>query len=132
MKKITVGLIGTLFILMLNGSAWAQSGLRVDLGGNGFGLSVSDGRSSFSTNGYDYNQPYPYYSGYYPNRPYLGWGGYQGHQHNHHNKHWGNHRSGHNHKGHSYGHQRNYKRNSHGKNYRNNNRRGHTGHQRRR
>jgi len=40
MKKATVGLIGALLVLMLSGSAWAQSGLRIDLGGNGFGFTI--------------------------------------------------------------------------------------------
>ena len=134
MKKATVGLIGTLLVLMLSSNAWAQSGLRIDLGGNGFGFSISDGHSSLSAYSYAPYQPYPYYySRYYPNRPYLGWGGDKGHQHNHHNhNYWGHHRSGHHHKGHSYGHQRNYKRNDHGKHYRNHNRRGHQGRQLRR
>ena len=100
MKKLTVGLIGTALVIMLSSNAWAQSGLRIDLGGNGFGFSVSDGRSGFSTYSYNNYRPYPYiqilpqpyYSGYYPNRPYLGWGGYSGHQQRHHNhKHWGHH-----------------------------------------
>ena len=123
MKKATVGLIGTFLVLMLSSNAWAQPGIRVDLGGNGFGFAISDGRSSFSTFGYGYYQPYPYYSGIYPNRPYLGWGGFRGYQHNH--KHWNQHRSSHHHKGHFSNHQPRYKRGGHGQHYRNHDQRGH-------
>lgn len=116
MKKATVGLIGALLVIMLTGSAWAHPGLRIDLGGNGFGFSVSDGRSGFSAYSYDNYRPYPYYYGYYSPRPYLGWGGYRGQQHHHHHnyKHWRHHRSNHRHKGYNYGHQRRYKRGDHG------------------
>jgi hypothetical protein len=112
MKKLTVGLVGTLLVIMLHSNAWAHSGLRIDLGGNGFGLSVSDGHPGVSVYSPNYYQPYPYYSGYYSNRPYLGWGSYKRHHHhNHHNnKHWGHHNSGHHYKNRNYGHHRGYKR----------------------
>jgi len=133
MKKLTVGLIGALLVIMLNSNAWAQSGLRIDLGGNGFGFSVSDGHSGISTFSYDHYRPYPYYSGYYSNRPYLGWGGYRGHQqHPHNHKHWGHHRSGHHHKKHYYGHQRSHKRDSYGQHRGNRQRQSHHTRQRRR
>lgn len=127
MKKATVGLIGTLLIIMLTSNAWAhsQSGFRIS-GGNGFGFSISDGYSGLSIFGHNVYRPYPYYSGYYSNRPYLGWGGYRRHQHHHSNyKHRGQYRSGHHHKGHHYGHQRGYKRGGYGQNHRNHQRRGH-------
>ena len=127
MKKVTVGLIGAILVIMVSSNVWAQSGLRIDLGGNGFVFSISDSRYGLSTFGYDNYRPYPhYYSGYYPNRPYLGWGGYRGHHHHNH-QYWGHHKPGHHHKDHSYGHQRGYKRDGHGKHYRNHNRRGHHG-----
>lgn len=134
MKRLTAGLIGTLLVIMLNSNASAHSGLRIDLGGNGFGFSISDGHSGLSTFSYNHYRPYPYYySEYYPNRPYLGWGGYSRHQHHHNNhKHWGHHRSGHNHKGHSYGHQRGYKRGGYGQHHGNHQRQGHYGRQWRR
>jgi hypothetical protein len=125
MKKTTVGLIATLLVIMLNSNAWAQTGLRIDVGGNGFGISVSDGYSGLSTFSYSIYRPYPYYSGYYPYRTYLRWGSYQGYprtQHNHkhwapHNyynhKSWSHHRPGHHHKGHINNHQRNYKSGGH-------------------
>jgi hypothetical protein len=115
MKKATAGLIGALLVTMFTSNAWAHSGLRVDLGGGGFGFSVSDGHSGFSTFSYNNFQPYPYYySGYYPNRPYLGWGGYKGYQHHRNNKNWVHPRSGPHNKGHNYNHRRGYKRDDHG------------------
>lgn len=114
MKKLTVGLIGTALVLALSGSAWAQSALRIDLGGNGIGLSISDGQSSFSVHTPAPYQSRHYYSGYYPTRPYLGWGGYRGHNHHYNRTHLGHHRSGHHHKSHSYNHQRRYKRGHNG------------------
>ncbi len=140
MKKLTVGLIGIAFVIMFSSNAWAQSGLRIDLGGNGFGFSVSDGYSGLSTYSYNNYRPYPYYSGYYPNqyyygyypnRPYRGWGGYSGHRHHNH-KQWGHHRSGRHHKGHYYGNQRGYKRDGYGQRRGNHHRQGRSGRQWRR
>ena len=111
MKKVTVGLIGTLLVIMLSSNAGAHpSGLRIDLGGNGFGFSIHNNRPAVSPYWYNNYQPVPYYSGYYPSRPYLGWGGYRGH-HNH--KHWGNHKSSHRHKGHYNNQRRGHKNNGH-------------------
>ncbi len=109
MKKITVGLIGVLLVIMLNSNAWAQSGLRIDLIGNGLGVSVSDSYSGLSTYLYYNDYPYPYYSRHYPSRPYLGWGGYNKHHHNH----WSHHKSSFHHKKHHYGHQRSHKSGKH-------------------
>ena len=125
MKKTTLGLIGAVLVIMLSSNTWAHPGLRINIGGNGFGFSVSDVHSGFSTFSYNTFRPYPYYSGYYPNRPYLGWGGYKGHRHHHNHKHWNHHRSRHNHKGHHYGHQRNYKRGDQGHRHRKHQRRNH-------
>jgi hypothetical protein len=113
MKKLTVGLVGTLLVIMLHSNAWAHSGLRIDLGGNGFGLSISDGHPGVSVYSHNYYQPYPYYSGYYSKRPYLGWGGYKRHHHHnqHNHKYNGHHNSGHHYKRHNYGHHQGYKRN---------------------
>lgn len=125
MKKPTIGIIGILLVLMLSGSAWAQSGLRIDLGGNGFGFTISDGHSGLSAYSYAPYRPYPYnYSGYYPNRPYLGWGGYREHHH-HKPQYWGHQRSGHHRKNHYYGHQRGHKRDSYGEHRRKHRRQGH-------
>ena len=114
MKILTVGIIGALFIMTFNSNAWAQSGLRVDLGGIGIGYSMSDnysGLTVYSHNPYQPYQPYPYnYSGYYSKRPYMGWGGYKGEHHHHNHKRWGHHQSSHNPKEHSFNHQRGYKR----------------------
>ena len=130
MKKTTVGLVGALFILMLSSSAWAHSGLQINLGGGGFGFSISDGHSGFSTYTHSPYQPYPNnYSGYISTRPYLGWGGYKGqHHHNHNQKRWGHHRSEHRNKGHRNSHQRSYKRGHHNQH---NGSHQHQGHQRR-
>ena len=111
MKKLTVGLIGALLIITFNSNAWAQSGLRIDLGGIGLGFSVSDGHSGFSAYSHTPYQPYPYnYSGYYSHRPYMGWGGYKGEHRHHNHKRWGHHQSNHNKKRHSLNHRRGYKR----------------------
>ena len=59
MKKVTIGLIGALLVIMFTSNAWAHSGLRIDLGGSGFGFSISDGHSGFSTFTYDNYRPYP-------------------------------------------------------------------------
>ena len=131
MKKLTVGLIGTLFVVLLSSNAGAHpSGFRVDLGGNGFGFSIYNNRPVVSPFWYNNYRHVPYYSGYYPSRPYLGWGGYRGHHHHNH-KYWGQHKSGHRHKGHF----RNYRRgHNHGghKHYGKQNRRNHRGNQWRR
>ena len=126
MKKATVGLIGIVLVIMLNSNAWAHPGLRIDLGGNGFGFSVNGypGLSTFSYNNY---QPYPYYSGYYPSRPYMGWGGYSGHHHHNKHRHWNHHRSGHHHNKHYYGQRRGHKQGGYGRHYRNNHRQGQRG-----
>ena len=124
MKKVTIGLITALLVITINNSAWAHSGLQIDLGGRGIGFSVYDGHSAVSTFPYNTYRPYPRYSGYYPNRPYFGWGGYSGHHH-HNQKHWGHHRSGHHHKPHHYGHQRHYRHGGHGQHHRNHHRQGH-------
>jgi hypothetical protein len=108
MKKATVGLACTLLVLILSGNAWAHSGLRIDLGGNVFGLTVSDGHSDVSVHSHTPYQISPYYSRDYPHRPYLGWGGYKSnHHHNH--KHWNHHRSGHHHKDSNYSNHRGHK-----------------------
>jgi hypothetical protein len=131
MKKITAGLIGILLVLMLNSNAWAQSGLRIDLGG--FGLSISDGHSGVTAYSYTPYRPYPNnYSGYYPNRPYLGWGGYRGHHHHNNHKDWGHHRSSHHRKNHYYSHQRSHQRGHNNQNHGNRQRQNHNGHQRHR
>lgn len=141
MKKATVGLIGVLLVIMFNSNAWAQSGLRIDLGGNGFGFSVSDGHTTISTFSYVNYRPYPSnYSKHYLGRPY--WHGNKGNKHRHHsNKHWsyhksshqpkkghfgnrrshnhgdnklwGHHKPSHQQKNHHNGHQRSYKRDGH-------------------
>lgn len=85
MKKATIALIGALLVLMIHSSAWAQSGVRVDLRGSGFGFSVSDGQAGVSTFWYQNHQPYRKYSR--PVRPYLGWGGYRDHHQPRH-PHW--------------------------------------------
>ncbi len=113
MKKTTVILISVVLVTMFTTSAWAHPAVRIDLGGNGFGFSVSNVHSGFATFSYNY-RPYPYYySRYYPNRPYLGWGGYRGHHHHGH-KYWRHHHRGHHHKGLYYGNQRRFKRGDHG------------------
>ncbi len=126
MKKTTVGLIGTLLVLMLSSNAWAHSGLQINLGG--FGLSISDSHSGFSNNTHSYYQPYPYnYSGYISSRPYFGWGSYKG-QHRHHNhKHWSHHRSNQHNKGHRNNHHRSYKRGHHNQHKGNHQHQGHRG-----
>lgn len=131
MKKVTVGLIGTLLVIMLSSNAGAHpSGFRIDLGGNGFGFSIYDNRPAVSPYWYNNYQPAPYYSGYYPNRPYLGWGGYKGHRHHNH-KHWGHHKSNHRHKGQYRNHRRNHNHGGH-KHHGKQNRRGQRGNQWRR
>lgn len=126
MKKTTVGLIGTLLVLMLSSNALAHSGLQINLGG--FGLSISDSHSGFSNNTHSYYQPYPYnYSGYISSRPYFGWGSYKG-QHRHHNhKHWSHHRSDHHNKSHRNNHHRSYKRGHHNQHKGNHQHQGHRG-----
>ena len=134
MKKLTVGLIGTLLVIMFSSNTGAHpSGLRIDLGGNGFGVSIYDNRPAMSPYWYNNYQPAPYYSGYYPSRPYLGWGGYKGHRHhNHHNqKHWDHHKSNHRHKGQYRNHRRNHNNGGH-KHHGKHNRRGQRGNQWRR
>jgi len=128
MKKITAGLIGILLVLILNSNAWAQSGLRIDLGG--FGLSISDSHSGVTA--YSYSPYRNNYSGYYPNRPYLGWGGYRGHHHHNNHKHWGHNRSGHHRKSQYYSQQQNHKRRHNNQNHGNRHRQNHNGHQRHR
>jgi len=125
MKKTTVGLIGTLLVLMLSSNAWAHSGLQINLGG--FGLSISDSHSGFSNNTHSYYQPYPYnYSGYISSRPYFGWGSYKG-QHHHNHKHWSHHRSDHHNKSHRNNHHRSYKRGHHNQHKGNHQHQGHRG-----
>lgn len=135
MKKATVGLIGTLLVITFTSSAWAhpQSGLRIDLGGNGLGFSLYNGYQGYSPYWNNNYRPYPYnsYSRYYPNRPYMGWGGYRGH-HRHNHNHWGQHRSGHYNKGRSYRNQRKYNRGDYGQNRGNHRRHNHNGRQWRR
>jgi len=126
MKKTTVGLIGTLLVLMLSSNAWAHSGLQINLGG--FGLSISDNHSGFSTHSYPVYQSYLYnYSGYIRSRPYLGWGGYKSPHHHNNHKHWSNHRSNHHNKGHRNRHYRSYKRDHHNQHKGNHQHQGHRG-----
>lgn len=125
MKKATIGLIGGILILIISNNSWAHSGLRIDLGNNGFGFSVSDGPVGYST--FWYNTHSPQFYGMttpYPVRPYLGWGGYRGNNHIPH-KHWGHHHVPHrhfkgNHHGHKYGKKNKHFRGSgHREHYRN-------------
>jgi len=129
MNKTTIGLIGTLLVLMLSSNAWAHSRLKLNLGG--FGLSISDDHSRFSTYSHSSYQSYPYnYSGYISSQPYLGWGGYKGQHHNH--KHWNQHKSNRHNKIHRNSHHRSYKRGRHNQHHRNHQHKGHRRHHGRR
>lgn len=136
MKKITIGLTGVLLAIMFTSSAWAQPGIRIDLVGNGFGLSVSDGHSGYSTFWYNTYRPYSHnYSKYYSGRPFAKWNGHKRHGHHHHgNKHWGHHKSSHHQKKHHHGHQVSHKRSHHKhfnhQNSNHHNKKHHYGHQR--
>ncbi len=116
MKKITLALIGALWVVTLSNNAWAHSSLRVDLGGSGFGFSISDRPDRLSTFWFGNPEPYSnYYTRPYPARPYLGWGGYRGHHHPRHHQHWGHHGHHHPGKGHHKSFQRGYRNDGHGK-----------------
>ncbi|TDJ62266.1 MAG: hypothetical protein E2O42_00970 [Nitrospina sp.] len=116
MKKITLALIGALWVITLSNNAWAHSGLRVDLGGSGFGFSISDRPEGLSTFWFRNHEPYSnYYTRPYPARPYLGWGGYRGHHHPRHHQHWGHHSQHHPGKGHHNRYQRGHRYDGHGK-----------------
>lgn len=115
MKKITLALIGALWVVTLSNNAWAHSGLRVDLGVSGFGFSVSDRPNGLSTFWFGNPQPHTnYYTRPYPARPYLGWGGYRGHHHPRHHRHWGHHGHHHPSQGHHFSHQRGHRHGGYG------------------
>ncbi|MCZ6512349.1 MAG: hypothetical protein O6857_00305 [Nitrospinae bacterium] len=115
MKKITLALIGALWVVTLSNNAWAHSGLRVDLGVSGFGFSVSDRPNGLSTFWFGNPQPHKnYYTRPYPARPYLGWGGYRGHHHPRHHRHWGHHGHHHPGQGHHFSHQRGHRHGGYG------------------
>ena len=127
MKKITLALIGAIWVVALSNNAWAHSDLRVDLGVSGFGFSISDRSNGLSTFWFGNHQPYRNYWRPYPARPYLGWGGYRGQHYPRHHRHWGNH--GHNHHGYNHhfkGHHDNYRHSDRHNGYRGN----HKGYQR--
>jgi len=114
MKKITLALIGALWVVTLSNNALAHSGLRVDLGVSEFGFSISDRPTGLSTFWFGNHQPYKnYYMGPYPARPYLGWGGYRGHHHPRHHRQWGHghHPPG---QGHHFSHQRGHRHGGYG------------------
>ena len=111
MKKITATLFIASLVLILNGSALAHPTAQINPGA-GFGFSISDGNVGISSFWLGNSRVYNNFSAPYPNRPYLGWGGFRGYDPGHHH-HWGHHRHGHHHKkfrrGHGHGHHRPFK-----------------------